>query len=593
MTANRVWCNPLDLPYRYQDVRFSGAVRGIDLGGPRRSVHREAADPSIVRYQGRYLLFASMSRGFWHSDDMVDWSYHPTAKLPPFDYAPDVREIDGALIISASRKTGHSPFFRSVDPLGDDFTEVSPGTFAFWDPSIFQDDDGRIYLYWGCDNVQPLYGIELDRDLTPIGEPVPLVGSDVARRGWERTGEDYVIPEPTTERERLTAQFTGTAPYLEGAWMTRVGDRYYLQYAAPGTQWNTYADGYFTADSPLGPFSYAEHSPFSSKPGGFITGAGHGSTFQDQWGNWWHAATMRISVNDIFERRVGIFPAGFDDEGVLFCNQSFADYPLVTPAGTFDPWVQREPEWMLLSYRAHAQASSAAEGHEPALAADEDARTWWASAGAGVGEWLSIEIDPGSHVHAIQVNLADHALAESAPLLVDGADSGHTWRGIYETHTSAQFLVEGSLDGQEWSILFDGAAGGDDRPHALILLDEPRALGFIRVTAQSLPFDGAFAVSGLRVFGRGQGDTPSAVTATAVRVDELCARLVWDAAPGAQGYNIRYGSSPDKLYRSWLVYERTSLDVPSLNAGQDAWFAVDSFNENGVTLGAAVRALQG
>ncbi len=586
MTAtSRTICNPLDIEYRYQDVRFSGVIGGIDLGGARRSVHREAADPSIVRYGGRYLLFASMSRGFWHSENLIDWTYRPTDRLPPFDYAPDVREIDGALIISASRKNGNSPFFRSRDPLSDDFTQVSPGTFPFWDPSIFQDDDGRIYLYWGCDNVQPLYGVELDRDLTPIGEPTALVTSDVSRRGWEQTGEDYVIPEPTTERERLTTQFMGTSPYLEGAWMTRVGARYYLQYAAPGTQWNTYADGYFTAESPLGPFTYSPHSPFSSKPGGFITGAGHGSTFQDEWGNWWHAATMRISVNDIFERRIGIFPAGFDDDGVLFCNQSFADYPFRVPDGPFDPWLQQRPEWMLLSYRARASASSAAAGHQPDLSVNEDVRNWWASSGPGVGEWLSLELEGERMVSAIQVNLADHALAELAPRLHEGADSGHTWRGIYPTHDAAEVLIEGSRDGADWTVLFDGSDTGEDRPHALIVLDEPRPLRFIRVTARALPFGGAFAVSGLRVFGRGAGSAPPLVAADAVRLDALTARLTWNAAAGAQGYNIRYGVSPDKLYRSWLVYDRTHLDVPSLNADQATWFAVDSFNENGVTLG--------
>ena len=69
-TPSRTFCNPAGPRYRYQDVRFSGVVGGIDLGAPRRSVHREAADPSIVRYRDRYLLFASMSRGFWHSDDL-------------------------------------------------------------------------------------------------------------------------------------------------------------------------------------------------------------------------------------------------------------------------------------------------------------------------------------------------------------------------------------------------------------------------------------------------------------------------------------------------------------------------------------------
>ena len=587
---NRVWCNPLDISYRYQDIRFSGRVGGIQIGPARRSVHREAADPSIVRYRDRYFMFASMSRGFWSSNDLITWSYHPTEKLPPFDYAPDVREIDGALIISASRKVDASPFFRSENPLADDFVEVAAGTFPFWDPSIFQDDDGRKYLYWGCGNEEPLWGVELDDRLQPVGEKVAVAFTDGHRRGWERVGENYVIPEPATDRERLVASFMGTEPYLEGAWMTRVGDRYYLQYAAPGTQFNTYADGYLTSESPLGPFVYSTSSPFSSKPGGFMTGAGHGSTFQDEWGNWWHAATMRISVNDIFERRIGIFPAGFDEDGVLFCNQNFADYPMAAPEGPFDPRGQREPEWMLLSYRVAASASSSAEGHGPSSAVDEDARTWWASSGRGVGESLTIDLGAEQSVHAVQINLADHELAPHAPLLEEGADSGHTWRGIYPMHDPATVLVEGSRDGTAWIPLIDQYRRGEDRPHALIVLDEAEHLRFIRVSAQSLHFNGPFAVSGLRVFGRGAGDPPAEVRATAIRVDELTARLEWPTAVGAHGYNVRYGNSPDKLYRSWLVYGRTSLDVPSLNAGVPAWFAVDAFNENGVRFGSPAPA---
>ena len=40
------------------------------------------------------------------------------------------------------------------------------------------------------------------------------------------------------------------------------------------------------------------------KPGGFMNGAGHGSTMEDLNGNIWHTATMRISRNHNFERRV-------------------------------------------------------------------------------------------------------------------------------------------------------------------------------------------------------------------------------------------------------------------------------------------------
>ncbi|MFH5877243.1 family 43 glycosylhydrolase [Arthrobacter sp. NA-172] len=381
--AARIVCNPMDLAYRYQDIRFSGVVRDTKIGEPRRTVHREAADPSIVLYRQRYYLFASMSAGFWHSTDLVSWEYQATSKLPALDYAPDVREVDGALYISASRKEDNCPFFRSVDPLSDDFTEVTPGTFSFWDPNLFQDSDSKTYLYWGCDNETPLYGVEVDDSFKQLGEPLPLISSDTDAHGWEQMGEDYIRKVPQTEQEKLVAQFTGTTPYIEGAWMTKREGTYYLQYAAPATELNTYADGYYTANCPLGPFTYSENSPFSSKPGGFITGAGHGSTFQDRHGNWWHAATMRISVNDVFERRIGLFPAGFDEDGVLFCNQNFADYPYEVPDGPFDPWTP--PQWMLLSYKARATATSSKPGHAPTQAVNENIRTWWAAAGRDPG----------------------------------------------------------------------------------------------------------------------------------------------------------------------------------------------------------------
>lgn len=579
----RILCNPVDLAYRYQDIRFSGVVRGTRIGESRRTVHREAADPSVVLYRQRYYLFASMSAGFWHSADLLTWEYRPTSKLPALDYAPDVREVGGALYISASRKDDNCPFFRSVDPLSDDFTEVSPGTFPFWDPNLFEDTDSRTYLYWGCDNEAPLYGVQVDESFRPLGAPLPLIASDTKAHGWEQTGEDYVRKVPVTEQEKLIAQFVGTAPYIEGAWMTKRDGTYYLQYAAPGTELNTYADGYYSADSPLGPFTYSEKSPFSSKPGGFITGAGHGSTFQDRHGNWWHAATMRISVNDVFERRIGLFPAGFDEDGVLFCNQNFADYPIAVPDGPFDPWTP--PQWMLLSYKATATATSSIPGHSPSAAVDENIRTWWAAAGRDTGESLTIDLGAAKTIFAVQINLADHELGLTAAEAPDGADVGHSWRGIFPVHQSTEVIVEVSTDEKAWNVVSDTRGADRDGPHALMVLDEPRRARYVRVTGGLLPFGGAFAVSGVRVFGRGEGAAPSEVIAEAQRVDERTALIEWEPSPGAIGYNVRYGSDPAKLYHSWQVYDRTKLDLRSLNARTEYWVAVDAFNENGITTG--------
>lgn len=574
-----VICNPINLAYRYQDLRpMSGG----------RTVHREAADPSVIRYRGRYYLFASMSAGFWHSTDLLTWEYRASRKLPALDYAPDVREINGALYVSASRQTD-SPFFRSDDPLADDFTLVNPG-FAFWDPNLFQDDDGAVYFYWGCSNSEPITGVRVDPDtLDRIGEPVPLFGGDPERHGWEQVGENYVKAEPTTELAKIIADYLGDAPFVEGAWMTRHDDTYYLQYAAPGTEWNTYADGYYTASAPLGPFQYAPTSPFSSKPGGFVTGAGHGSTFQDAHGNWWHASTMRISVHHEFERRVGLFPAGFDADGILFCNQNFADYPTIVPDRRVDPWTETFAGWMLQSFRAKTTASSSADGHGPELAVNEDIRTWWTAATPRPGEWLQTDLGQERTITAIQLNLADHDLATHAPERTDGAEAAGAWRAIYPDHHPTEALIEVSSDGEQWYTVSDSRGSGEDAPHAFVVLEPARQGRFVRVTAGRMPFDGPVSISGLRVFGTGNGAAPAPATARARRVDGRTARIEWDPGDTAHGYNVRYGIAPDKLYHSWLLYEQHDLNLKSLNAGSDYWVAVDAFNENGITSGPVTK----
>ncbi|WP_426516361.1 family 43 glycosylhydrolase [Diaminobutyricibacter sp. McL0618] len=577
-STQRVVCNPVNLAYAFQD--FKG------LTGKRR-VTREAADPSVVLYRGTYYLFVSMTPGFFYSDDLVTWKLHRSDAFPAYDYAPDVREVDGALIISASRRGKPSPFYRTEDPLSDDFEQVTPGTFAFWDPNLFQDDDDRTYFYWGCGPRKPIQGVELDRTTYErVGPAVPLIASDTDRRGWERNGENN---DPSSIPLPMKIAFGGR-PFIEGAWMTKNDGRYYLQYAAPGTEANVYADGYYVGDGPLGPFDYSPDSPFSAKPGGFITGAGHGSTFQDKHGNWWHAATMRISVNQMFERRVGLFPAGFDADGVLFCNQNFADYPMVIPDRPFDPWTEAFPGWMLLSYRKPVTESSTSVGHGPELAVDEDIRTWWVAGTDAPGESLTVDLGAPVTVHAVQLNLAENDLQQwkPSPGRDEYTSALGSKRAISAISHPTEYVLEASADGEQWTTLWDGRGSGLDSPHNTVTREAGTTARFVRATAHSLPFGAPFAVSGFRVFGFGDGSAPEPVTATASRLEARSAAVSWPAAPGANGYNVRYGRDPQKLYHSWLVYEQTELTLTALNAGEDYWVAVDEFNENGVTPGETV-----
>ena len=112
---------------------------------------------------------------------------------------------------------------------------------------------------------------------------------------------------------------------------------------------------------------------------------------------------MRISVSANFERRLGLFPAGLDRDGILFCNQNFADYPLEIPEGKFDPRSVK-PKWMLLSYKKSAVASSYREGHETAKALDEDIRSCWCAKGSA-GEWYRLDLGDVYAAHGIQLDV--------------------------------------------------------------------------------------------------------------------------------------------------------------------------------------------
>lgn len=594
------YCNPLDLNYRYQHMNENGV----------RAAHREGADPTLIFFKGTYYMFVSMSAGFWYSGDLMDWQFHAAPDLLIYDYAPDVRQIGDSLYFCASRRGVNCPILRTRDPLSEPFVEVS-APFDFWDPDLFRDEDGRVYLYWGCGNTDPIYGIEMDPEtMLPLGQPVELILEDVERLGYERPGDNGVVEDressvlyqtlkplvdPATgelnlpdiladggfSKEKLTKMFYAIGkPYIEGAFMTKHGGRYYLQYACPGTQYNTYADGVYVGDGPLGPFARQASNPFSSKPGGFITGAGHGSTIADEYGNYWHASTMRISVNHAMERRVGLFPAGFDGDGVLFCNQNFADYPVRVPAGKFDPWAVG-PEWMLLSYQKPACASSTAQGSDPALAVNEDIRTWWSAARPDGGEWLCVDLGKPSDVRAIQVNLADEGVALDLP--EEAYEDDRRSRHIELEPQVSHYTVEASLDGLQWQVLEDVAR---ECSNGYYEYPEGVRARYVRVVGGSLPYGQALHVSGLRVFGNGDGEKPA--QAAARRAGPLDGLVRWEPIPGAQGCNVRYGAAPDKLYQSWLVYGANEVKLSTLIAGQRYFVRVDSFNENGITTGQVI-----
>ena len=147
-----------------------------------------------------------------------------------------------------------------------------------------------------------------------------------------------------------------------------------------------------------------------------------------------------------------------------------------------------------------------------------------------------------------------------------------------------QFIIETSEDGKHWQLAVDRANSQKDTPNAYIELKTPVAANFVRYRNIKVPGPN-LALSEIRVFGKGLGEKPEGVKQFSVvrQLDRRDALIEWDSVMGAQGYNIRWGISPDKLYQSWLVYEETSLLMRNLDKNTSYYFTIEAFNENGIS----------
>jgi hypothetical protein len=412
-------------------------------------------------------------------------------------------------------------------------------------------------MYNGSSNRYPVYGIELNRKtLQPIGTRKEMYLLEPDRYGWQRFGE-YM-------------DNTFLDPFIEGSWMTKHNGKYYLQYGAPGTEFSGYADGVVVSNNPLGPFT-PQSDPFSYKPGGFARGAGHGATYQDKWNNWWHISTMVISVKNNFERRIGIWPAGFDKDGVMYMDAAFGDYPYYLPDGSADHLQTGFTGWMLLNYNKPVAVSSTFGSYNANNAVDENIKTYWSAVSANRGEWIQTDLGNISTVNAIQINYADQD--------VDSNRLGK-WNGQYH-----QYKLYYSIDGKKWNVLVDKSNNKTDIPHEYLELEKPVQAKFIKLENIHMP-TGKFAISGLRVFGNGNGTKPDIVKNFIVlrtEKDKRSAWIKWSSVDNAYAYNIYTGLSPDKLYNCIMVHNANEYYYKAMDKEKTYYFTIEAINENGVS----------
>lgn len=555
----QTYCNPINIDYGYTPIP------DFTVWGK----HRATADPVIVNYKRDYYLFSTNQWGYWWSSDMLNWKFISKKFLRPWNAgydelcAPAIGAIGDTMIVFGSTYTRNFSIWMSTNPKANEWKPlVDSFEIGGWDPAFFTDDDGKLYMYNGSSNHYPLYGIELNRKtFKPIGTRTETYLLEPDRYGWQRFGEHM--------------DNTFLDPFIEGSWMTKHKGKYYLQYGAPGTEFSGYADGVVVGDSPLGNNFIPQSDPLSFKPGGFARGAGHGATFTDPWNNYWHVSTMVIAVKNNFERRIGIWPAGFDKDDVMYCNTSFGDYPHWLPG---DPSSLRKggdfTGWMLLNYKKPVLVSSTLGGCHANNAVDENIKTYWSAATGNKGEWIQTDLGNISAVHAIQVNYAD----QDVEFLGKRTDIYHQYKLYY------------SLDGRRWNTLVDKSSNKTDVPHEYVELQKPVQARYIKLENIHMP-TGKFAISGLRVFGNGNGEKPDTVQNLIVlrtEKDPRSAWIKWRPVDNVYAYTIYYGTAPDKLYTNIMVYDQNEYWLKTMDKNKPYYFSIEAINENGVSVGTDV-----
>ena len=166
---------------------------------------------------------------------------------------------------------------------------------------------------------------------------------------------------------------------------------------------------------------------------------------------------------------MGIWPAGFDKDDVMWCNTSFGDYPHYLPfdfssqlkltseqvkkqllssqISTITGGVGSFTGWMLLNYKKSIMVSSTLGSYSANNVNDESMKTYWSAATANKGEWIQTDLGNLSTVNAIQINYAD----QDAEFLGKIPGLCHQYKLYY------------SVDGMKWNILADKSNNKTDR----------------------------------------------------------------------------------------------------------------------------------
>ncbi|HPF51607.1 MAG TPA: glycoside hydrolase family 43 protein [Draconibacterium sp.] len=267
------------------------------------------ADPTIYFENDKYYLTGTRDQepfGFaiLESDNLQDWkspkgkprtmilNKHDGAYGSEGFWAPQILKVDNDYLFTytANEQTVLAKSKSILGPYRQEKIEPIDGSEKNIDSYIFQDEDGKYYLYHVRFNKgNYLWVAEFDINKGKIKE-------ETLKKCFDQTEAWEATPNYPSD------------PILEGPTVVKMKSKYYLFYSANHFMNIDYAMGYATADSPYGPWIKHKNSPVIHRSIVGENGSGHGDVFEGKDGQLYYVYHVHYSENKVIPRRTRIVP---------------------------------------------------------------------------------------------------------------------------------------------------------------------------------------------------------------------------------------------------------------------------------------------
>ncbi len=316
----QTWCTPDPAPMVYNNTVY--LYTGHDEDGPN-------------------SFFSMLEWRCYSSTDMVNWTdYGSPIALETFKWAKDrawasqcierngkfywyvccVDKATNAMAIGVA--VSQKPTGPFVDAIGK---PLVTGNWAYIDPTVFIDDDGQAYLYFG--NPTAFY-VKLNENMISYSGNVMEIAM---------TEEGFGSPAMNLRKKGVKYKDV----YVEGPWFYKRNGKYYLLYAAGGIPEHI---SYSMSNHPTGPWKYM----------------GEIMPLQDTHSFTNHCGVIDFKGKSYFFYHTGMLPGGggFNRSTAIeeFAYNADGTFPLiymtregVKPVGTLNPYHCVEAETIAFS----------------------------------------------------------------------------------------------------------------------------------------------------------------------------------------------------------------------------------------------------